>query len=51
LCALVGQRRQPSSEKLHQRQIEVAQDVAAQITAGTHCVFGVMVERRWHAGA
>ena len=48
---ITASRRQPSSEKLHQRQIEVAQDVAALIAAGTRCIFGVMVERRLHAGA
>ena len=40
-----------NSGKLHSRQIDVAGDVAAQLAAGTRCVFGVMVESHLQAGA
>ena len=49
LCALVGQHRYANSEKLRQREIEVAQDLAAQIAAGTRCICAVMVESRVRA--
>ena len=40
-----------NSGKLHTRQVDVARDIAAQIEAGTRCVFGVMVESHLVAGA
>jgi 3-deoxy-7-phosphoheptulonate synthase len=40
-----------NSSKQHLRQIEVAKDIAAQMTAGSHQVFGVMVESHLHDGA
>ncbi|WHZ10483.1 MAG: 2-keto-3-deoxy-D-arabino-heptulosonate-7-phosphate synthase I alpha [Burkholderiaceae bacterium] len=40
-----------NSHKQHERQIEVAQDIAAQIAGGSHSVFGVMVESHLQAGA
>ena len=40
-----------NSGKLHSRQVEVARDVAAQLEAGSRCVFGVMVESHLEAGA
>src|SRR6187431_1895972 len=40
-----------NSGKLHSRQVEVARDVAAQLEAGSRCVFGVMVESHLQAGA
>ncbi len=40
-----------NSSKQHQKQIEVAADVAAQIGAGSRSVFGVMVESHLNAGA
>ena len=40
-----------NSSKQHQRQIEVARDVAAQVGGGSRQVFGVMVESHLHAGA
>ncbi|MEY2952854.1 MAG: phospho-2-dehydro-3-deoxyheptonate aldolase AroG, partial [Pseudomonadota bacterium] len=40
-----------NSSKQHQKQIEVAADVAAQITAGGRSIFGVMIESHLHAGA
>ena len=40
-----------NSHKQHERQIEVAQDIAAQIAGGSHSVFGVMVESHLQPGA
>ncbi|WP_454912801.1 3-deoxy-7-phosphoheptulonate synthase [Variovorax gossypii] len=40
-----------NSSKQHQKQIDVAKDVAAQIAAGSNRVFGVMVESHLQAGA
>ena len=40
-----------NSSKQHQRQITVAQDIAAQLAAGNHNIMGVMVESHLHAGA
>ncbi len=40
-----------NSSKQHERQIEVARDIAAQIAAGSRLVFGVMVESHLNAGA
>ncbi|MBS0315812.1 MAG: 3-deoxy-7-phosphoheptulonate synthase, partial [Proteobacteria bacterium] len=40
-----------NSHKQHERQIEVAQDIAAQIAGGSQSVFGVMVESHLQAGA
>ncbi|MBK8071466.1 MAG: 3-deoxy-7-phosphoheptulonate synthase [Ramlibacter sp.] len=40
-----------NSSKQHERQIEVARDIAAQISGGSHQVFGVMVESHLKAGA
>ena len=40
-----------NSSKQHQRQIEVARDVAAQVASGRGQVFGVMVESHLHEGA
>ena len=40
-----------NSSKRHERQLDVARDVATQITAGSRCVFGVMVESHLVAGA
>ncbi|MDO9314056.1 MAG: 3-deoxy-7-phosphoheptulonate synthase [Burkholderiaceae bacterium] len=39
-----------NSEKRHQRQIDVAQDVAAQIAGGERRVTGVMIESHLEAG-
>ena len=39
-----------NSEKRHQRQIDVAQDVAAQIAAGEQRITGVMIESHLEAG-
>jgi 3-deoxy-7-phosphoheptulonate synthase len=40
-----------NSGKQHQRQIEVARDIASQIAKGSHQVFGVMVESHLTSGA
>ena len=40
-----------NSSKQHQRQIEVARDVAAQVSGGSRQVFGVMVESHLTDGA
>ncbi|MFT4195968.1 3-deoxy-7-phosphoheptulonate synthase [Ottowia sp.] len=40
-----------NSSKQHERQLDVARDVAAQIRAGSRRVFGVMVESHIHGGA
>ena len=40
-----------NSSKQHQKQIEVAQDIATQIAGGSRNVFGVMVESHLSAGA
>ena len=40
-----------NSSKQHEKQLEVAKDIAAQISSGSHQVFGVMVESHIQAGA
>ena len=40
-----------NSSKQHERQLDVARDIAAQVAGGSRCVFGVMVESHIHAGA
>ncbi len=40
-----------NSSKQHERQLEVARDLASQITGGARSVFGVMVESHLKAGA
>ena len=40
-----------NSSKQHQRQIEVARDVAAQMSGGSRSIFGVMVESHLTDGA
>jgi 3-deoxy-7-phosphoheptulonate synthase len=40
-----------NSSKQHQRQIEVARDIGAQMAAGNASIFGVMVESNLYAGA
>jgi 3-deoxy-7-phosphoheptulonate synthase len=50
-CTLMVDCSHANSGKLHARQIEVARDVAAQLAAGSRCIFGVMVESHLQAGA
>jgi 3-deoxy-7-phosphoheptulonate synthase len=40
-----------NSSKQHEKQLEVAQDIAAQVAGGSSRVFGVMIESHLHAGA
>ena len=40
-----------NSSKQHEKQVEVARDIAAQIASGSSRVFGVMVESHLQAGA
>jgi len=40
-----------NSSKQHERQLDVARDVGAQLKAGSHCIFGLMVESHLHGGA
>lgn len=40
-----------NSSKQHEKQLEVARDVAAQISGGSHRIFGAMIESHIHAGA
>src|SRR5213076_898964 len=40
-----------NSSKEHQRQVEVARDIADQVAQGSRSVFGVMIESHLHAGA
>ena len=50
-CTLMVDCSHANSGKLHSRQIDVARDVAAQLEAGSRCIFGVMVESHLQAGA
>ena len=40
-----------NSSKQHEKQLEVAREIASQISAGSRSVFGVMVESHLNAGA
>ena len=40
-----------NSSKQHEKQLEVARDIARQVTSGSRQVFGVMVESHLNAGA
>jgi 3-deoxy-7-phosphoheptulonate synthase len=40
-----------NSSKQHERQIDVARDVASQISSGSRRIFGVMVESHLKAGS
>jgi 3-deoxy-7-phosphoheptulonate synthase len=40
-----------NSSKQHERQVDVARDIAAQLKAGSRCIFGVMVESHLNGGA
>ena len=50
-CRLMIDASHANSSKQHQRQINVMQDVGAQLAAGNRCIFGVMVESHLHDGA
>ena len=40
-----------NSSKQHEKQIDVARDIATQLSGGARRIFGVMVESHLHAGA
>ena len=40
-----------NSSKQHEKQIEVAKDIAVQLSSGSNSVFGIMVESNLQAGA
>ena len=50
-CTLMIDCSHANSNKQHERQVDVARDVAAQLKAGSNCVFGIMVESHLVAGA
>jgi 3-deoxy-7-phosphoheptulonate synthase len=50
-CTLMVDCSHANSSKQHERQVDVARDVAAQLKAGNRCIFGVMVESHLQAGA
>jgi 3-deoxy-7-phosphoheptulonate synthase len=50
-CTLMVDCSHANSSKQHERQVDVARDVAAQMKEGSRCIFGVMVESHLNAGA
>ena len=50
-CTLMIDCSHANSSKQHERQVDVAKDVAQQLRDGSRCIFGVMVESHLHAGA
>jgi 3-deoxy-7-phosphoheptulonate synthase len=50
-CTLMVDCSHANSSKQHERQVDVARDVAQQMRDGNRCIFGVMVESHLHAGA
>jgi len=50
-CTLMIDCSHANSGKQHERQLDVARDVAAQLKAGSRCIFGVMVESHLKSGA
>ena len=50
-CTLMVDCSHANSSKQHDRQVDVARDVALQLRAGSRCIFGVMVESHLQAGA
>jgi 3-deoxy-7-phosphoheptulonate synthase len=50
-CQLMIDASHANCGKQHQRQLDVARDVAAQLAGGNRCIFGVMVESHLKAGA
>ena len=50
-CKLMIDASHANSNKQHGRQIEVMRDVGEQVAAGSHCIFGVMVESHLQDGA
>jgi 3-deoxy-7-phosphoheptulonate synthase len=50
-CTLMVDCSHANSSKQHERQVDVARDVAQQLRDGSRCIFGVMVESHLRAGA
>ena len=50
-CRLMVDCSHANSSKQFERQVDVARDIAAQLAAGTRCIFGAMVESHLVAGA
>jgi 3-deoxy-7-phosphoheptulonate synthase len=50
-CALMVDCSHANSSKQHEKQVDVARDIAGQIASGSRRIFGVMVESHLHAGA
>ena len=50
-CTLMVDCSHANSSKQHEKQIEVARDIAQQLSAGSRRIFGVMVESHLNAGA
>jgi 3-deoxy-7-phosphoheptulonate synthase len=50
-CTLMVDCSHANSSKQHERQVDVARDVAEQLKAGSRCIFGVMVESHLQAGS
>jgi 3-deoxy-7-phosphoheptulonate synthase len=50
-CRLMIDTSHANSAKQYERQLDVARDVAAQLSGGTRCIFGVMVESHLNAGS
>ena len=50
-CTLMVDCSHANSSKQHERQVDVARDIAAQLAGGSRCIFGVMVESHLVAGA
>ncbi|MFN0182461.1 MAG: 3-deoxy-7-phosphoheptulonate synthase [Aquabacterium sp.] len=50
-CHLMVDCSHANSSKQHERQVDVARDIAGQVAAGGRCIFGVMVESHLVAGA
>ena len=50
-CTLMVDCSHANSSKQHEKQVDVARDVAAQLKAGSRCIFGLMVESHLQPGA
>ncbi|MGD9833125.1 MAG: 3-deoxy-7-phosphoheptulonate synthase [Piscinibacter sp.] len=50
-CTLMVDCSHANSSKQHEKQVDVARDIAQQMKAGNRCIFGVMVESHLNAGA
>ena len=50
-CTLMVDCSHANSRKQHEKQLDVARDVAMQLKDGSRCIFGVMVESHLVAGA